>query len=165
MPGEKSWKHKREQRLHPHETMPNFLFFWVKRKVSGEILCLVLISVERHIKINRDKMFLITCLVLQIFNVLRYANSLWCHLLTHTGWIQVVFYKARNIIRTNQQNLSKLYTNIVMLCRRIFVEELDAFCPPPFFLRDILCFVHVNLISNAKCTLYLSIILDLIERI
>ena len=44
----------------------------------------VLISVEHHIEINRQSVFsfLITCLVLLIFTVLKHANSLWCHLLT-----------------------------------------------------------------------------------
>ena len=46
------------------------------------------ISVEHHIKIDRQSVFSfsITCLVLQIFTVLKYANSLRCHLLTHTKY-------------------------------------------------------------------------------
>ena len=41
--------------------------------------------------------------------------------------MQVIFYKANDIIQTNQQNLFKLYMSMVMHCRSIFVEYLDEF--------------------------------------
>ena len=60
----------------------------IKGAVSWKIFCLVLISVEYHIRMDRHSVFnfLITFLVLQIFSVFKYANSLWCHLLTHTKY-------------------------------------------------------------------------------
>ena len=47
-----------------------------KGVVLWKIVCLVLISVEYHIKINQQGVFRfsITCLVIQIFTVLKYTN-------------------------------------------------------------------------------------------
>ena len=51
--------------------------YLLKGAVSWKIHCLVLISVKHHIKIDgqSDFSFSITCLVLQIFTVLRHVND------------------------------------------------------------------------------------------
>ena len=72
----------------------------LKRVLSWKIVCLVLISVEHHIIIHRQGVFSssITCIVLQIFTVLKYANSR-CRLLTHTKY--KLYFTKQGILYSN----------------------------------------------------------------
>ena len=79
-----------------------------KGAVSWKILRLVLISVEHRIKTDRQSVFSfsITCFFLQIFTVLKYANSLWCHLLTHTKY-KLYFTKQEILFKLTR----RIYSN------------------------------------------------------
>ena len=93
--------------LKPRTDLMSVLIFFTGA-VSWKVPCLVLISVEHRIKINRQSVFSfsITCLVLQIFTVLKYGNSLWCHLLTHTKY-KLYFAKQEILFKLT----SRIYSN------------------------------------------------------
>ena len=87
---------------------------FVEYHLKGQCHEKCLISVEHRSKIDRQSVFSssIICLVLQIslFQNMQIA----CDVISRAYQIQVIFCQARNIIQTNQQNLFKLYTSIVL---------------------------------------------------
>ena len=114
--------------------------------VLWKILCLVLISVEHRIKIDRRSLFSvsITCLVLHLLTVLEHAISLWCYLLTNILNTSHILQSMKYYSNQPAEFIQTLheYSKVVQKHIRGNIRWIL-----PSFLWDILYFV--NLISNA----------------